>query len=152
MSVAVVVVGKVRAHRTIPPMDHDGVKDRQNDIIFSDRSSYHDEGIAYLISDYKNFVTQMKDLTVRAISKSDDPQLQMEFENILRTPTTNNDNKYDNRRYEDLLKGQFKLTKVFRVERKNDTDDILGKIADFTQETIKQLIEKGEQDARNVFI
>jgi hypothetical protein len=94
----------------------------------------------------------MKNLTVRAISKSNDRQLQKEFENILKTPTTNKDSKYDNRRYEDFLKGQFNLTKVSRVERKNDSDDILGKIADFTQETIKQLIEKGEQDAMNLFI
>jgi NTE family protein len=136
----------------IPPMDHDGVKGRQNDIIFCDRSSHHDESIAHLISNYKNLVTQMKDLTARAISKSNDPQLQREFENILRTPTTTKESKYDNRRYEDLLKGQFKLTEVFRVERKNDADDVSGKTADFTHETIKQLIEKGERDAMNIFI
>jgi hypothetical protein len=38
------------------------------------------------------------------------------------------------------------------VERKNNPDDISGKVADFTQETIKQLIEKGEHDASNLFI
>src|SRR5207248_9660066 len=102
----------------IPPTDHDGVKARQNDITFCDRSSHHDESITHLISNYKNLVTQMKDLAVRAISKSNDPQLQREFENILRAPTTK-ESKYNNRRYEDLLKGQFKLTEVFRVERKN---------------------------------
>jgi hypothetical protein len=38
------------------------------------------------------------------------------------------------------------------VERKNDANDISGKVADFTQETIKQLIEKGEHDALDLFI
>ena len=54
--------------------------------------------------------------------------------------------------YKDLLKGQFKLAKVLRVERKNDADDVFLKTADFTQATIKQLIEKGERDASNLFI
>lgn len=87
-----------------------------------------------------------------AISKSNDAQLQKEFENILMKPITTKDSRYDIRRYEDLLKGQFKLTGVFRVERKNDADDVFGKTADFTLETIKQLIEKGEHDAMNIFI
>jgi NTE family protein len=134
----------------IPPMDHDGVKGRQNDIAFCDRSSHHDERIAHLISNYKDFVTRMTDLVIRAISKSNDPQLQEEFDNILRTPTTKN-SRNDSRRYEDLLKGRFKLTEVYRVERKNDDDDVSGKTADLSQETIKQLIEKGEQDAMNIF-
>jgi len=136
----------------IPPMNRDGVKDRQNDITFCDRNSHYDESIAHLISNYKKFVTQMKDLAMRAISKSNDTQLQKEFENILMTPITTKDSRYDSRRYKDLLKGQFKLTGVFRVERKNDADDVFGKTADFTLETIKQLIEKGEHDAMNVFI
>ncbi len=131
-------------------MDHDGVKDRQNDITFSDRTSRHDENISRLISDYKNFIIQMKDLAVKAISKNNDPQLQKEFENILETPITNKDSKYGSRN-DDLIKGQFKLIKVFRIERKNDVDDTLGKIADFTQDTIKRLIEEGERDAMNIF-
>jgi NTE family protein len=60
----------------IPPMDHDGVKSRQNDITFCDRSSHHEESIARLISNYKDFVTRMKDLAKTAISKSNDPKLQ----------------------------------------------------------------------------
>ena len=136
----------------IPPMDHDGVKDRQNDITFCDRNSHHDESIGHLISNYKKFGTQMKDLAMRAISKNNDPELQKEFENILMTPIPTKDSRYNSCRYEDLLKGQFKLTGVFRVERKNDADDVFGKTADFTLETIKQLIEKGEHDAMDVFI
>jgi predicted acylesterase/phospholipase RssA len=133
-----------------PPMDHDGVRSRQNDITFCDRSSHYDEGMAHLISDYKNFVIQLKDLAERAISNGNDPQLQRDFQNILKTHATK-DSEYDIRRYEDLLKGQFKLTNVYRVECKNDADDIAGKIADFTQETIRHLIQKGECDAMEIF-
>jgi hypothetical protein len=38
------------------------------------------------------------------------------------------------------------------MERKNDSYDISAKVADFTSETIRQLIEKGEHDASNLFI
>jgi hypothetical protein len=34
---------------------------------------------------------------------------------------------------------------------KNDANDISNKVADFTQDTIKQLIEKGEHDALDLF-
>ena len=131
-------------------MDHDGVIGRQNDITYCDRSSHYDEDMAHLIYDYKNFVTQLKDLVERAISKDNDSQLHKELLSILKTPITK-DSENDIRRYEDLLKGQFKLTNVHRVERKNDADDVAGKIADFTQETIIQLIDKGECDAMEIF-
>ena len=92
----------------------------------------------------------MKDLAKTAISKSNDRKLQEEFENILRTPITKN-SRNDSCKYEDLLKGQFKLTEVHRVERKNDADDVYGKVADLSQESIKQLIKKGEDDAMHLF-
>lgn len=131
-------------------MDHDGVKGRLNDITFCDRSSHHDESIAHLISNYKDFVTRMKDVAKTAISKSNDRKLQEEFENILRTPITKN-SRNDSCKYEDLLKGQFKLTEVHRMERKNDADYVYGKVADLSQESIKQLIKKGEDDAMHPF-
>jgi hypothetical protein len=44
--------------RSILPTDHDGVKDRQNDIMFGDRSSHHDEKMAYLVTDLRDFAAQ----------------------------------------------------------------------------------------------
>jgi len=136
----------------IPPIDHDGVKARLNDITFCDRNSHYDEGIARLLSNYKDFVTQMKELVNKAISKIDDPDITKEFEGILETPITGEDVTDDCGKYKDLLNGRFKLTKVLRVERKNDAYDISNKVADFTRETITQLVEKGENDALNLFI
>ena len=74
----------------------------------------------------------------------------MELQNILNTHTTK-DSIRENRRYEDLLKGHFEITNVYRVELKNGANDISGKIADFTKETITQLIAKGECDAKEIF-
>ena len=55
-----------------------------------------------------------------------------------------------NRKYRDLLKGRFELTKVLRIERENDKDSVSGKTGDFTQKTIKQLITKGYEDAYKI--
>ena len=107
---------------------------------------------ARLVSNYKDFGTQMIDFAKYAISKINDPDLEKEFEGILETPITDEDGKDNGDKYKDLLNGRFKLTKVLRVERKNEADDISGKVADFTQETIKQLIKKGEHDASDLFI
>jgi NTE family protein len=73
------------------PKDHDGVKDRQNDIMYGDRTSRYDENVAHLITDYTNFVTKMKDLAKAAISKVNDIELQEQFQNILETKTISAD-------------------------------------------------------------
>ena len=135
-----------------PPIDHDGVKARLNDITFCDRSSHYDEYTARLISNYKDFATRLTDFAKNALSKNNDPDLEKELAGILETPITDKDGNCDSTKYQDLLNDRFKLTRVLRVERKNDANDISGKVADFTQETIKQLIEKGEHDALDLFI
>jgi hypothetical protein len=56
-------------------------------------------------------------------------------------------------KYQELLKGRFKLTNVIRIEPEGPesyTDSIYGKVGDFTSKTIMSLIEKGKQDARRV--
>jgi hypothetical protein len=58
------------------PTDHNGVKDRQNDITYSDRNSCYDENITRLIDDYASFVTEMKDLLEEAICKVNDEYLE----------------------------------------------------------------------------
>jgi len=73
------------------PQDRDGVKNRQNDIIFGDRTSHYDEKIAHLITDYTDFVTQMKDLADEAIRKVNDEnnkeELKKKLESILEINT-----------------------------------------------------------------
>ena len=49
--------------------------------------------------------------------------------------------------YIDILKDTFKIVKVVQIKRKDDSDSISGKIADFTSETISQLIQQGYDDA-----
>jgi NTE family protein len=135
-----------------PLDDHDGVKDRQNDIIYGDRSSRYDEKQAHLIGDLQDFVAQLKHLSTEAISKLseglDKEGLKKELEKILTTPITSSRDLQSNQgTYDDLPKRLFKLTKVVRFERTKYEDSIYGKAGDFTYETIQQLIKEGIDDA-----
>jgi NTE family protein len=135
------------------PTDHDGVLDRRNDIIFGDRTSHFDERQQYLVTDLQDFATQMKDLSEAAISKlsreSDKKELKKRFEKILARPTSGKDLKRHHGTYDVLLKNQYKLTKVVRIERTKYTDAISGKTGDFTANTIDELIAEGMNDATN---
>jgi NTE family protein len=133
------------------PTDHNGVKDRQNDITYADRNSRYDENITRLIGDYASFVTEMKDLLEEAICKVNDINdkeiLKRKLNDILVTKTSNKGRKYEARNYEDLIRGRFKLNKVIRIERTNYINSIYGKTGDLTFETIHKLIKEGECDA-----
>ena len=139
------------------PTDHNGVKDRQNDITYADRNSRYDENITRLIGDYASFVTEMKDLLQEAICKVNYKEtrdmlkgqdvLKRKLNDILVTKTSNKGRKYEARNYEDLVRGRFKLNKVIRIERTNYINSIYGKTGDLTFETIHKLIKEGECDA-----
>jgi NTE family protein len=49
------------------PNYYDGVEDRSNDIIFGDRSSRYDQYTAALVTDYIDFITDLKNLAKSAI-------------------------------------------------------------------------------------
>ena len=50
------------------------------------------------------------------------------------------------KKYIDILKDTFKIVKVVQIQRRDDSDSISGKIADFTSETISKLIQQGYED------
>jgi len=56
------------------------------------------------------------------------------------------------RGYKDLLEGRFKLTKVVKIERKDDIYNISNKWADFTSKTIDEMMKQREDDAWKVQI
>jgi NTE family protein len=146
-------------HQPNPPErdpldDHDGVKDRHNDIVFGDRSSRYDEKQAHLIGDLQHFVARLKSLSTEAVSKlsegSDKERLKKELKEISTIPiTSSRDSKSESKQgtYDDLPKRYYKLTKVVRIERTKYDDSIFSKAGDFTYETIQQLIKEGMDDA-----
>ena len=84
-----------------------------------------------------------------AVSKAKDKKsLQNEFNNLLESegPISKKRDGKTNRRYQDLIKGRFKVT-VRRIDCQNDNSTIFGKHADFSSITLDELIKKGKHDA-----
>jgi NTE family protein len=137
------------------PSDLDAVKDRINDISLSDRNSHYDQTVADLVTDYTELIDRLKELAKSHFKNKDESDLfQNEFESLLRTTEARSKGDTDeHRKYKDLLRGRFRLTKVIRIEREGPEiykDSISGKGADFTSETIRSLVEKGKGDTRKV--
>jgi hypothetical protein len=54
-------------------------------------------------------------------------------------------------KYSDIIKRRFRITKITKIERKDDKDSVWGKFTDFTSSTIDRLIEQGKNDAMATF-
>ena len=132
--------------------DYASVKERIDDITYSDRNSHYDEMVVNLVTDYIDIIDKLKALAKSHFKSKEDNDLYLnEFESFLNSTSTRSKGYFDeDRRYNDLLRGRFSLTKVTRIEHESHEDGIPGKAADFTSKTIKSLIEKGKEDARRV--
>lgn len=135
------------------PVDHDGVVDRYFELLLSDKTSY-DEKVADIVSDYINFVFELRDLANEAIdgignaNKKND--LQTRLETILKTEAKSSHRGGGPREYQDLIKGRFEIN-VIRIERTSNIDnDISNKLFDYSEDTIKQLTKDGFEDALNI--
>src|SRR5918994_1889884 len=143
----------------VPAEDRDSVKDRINDITYSDRNSHYDEMVADLVTDFKDLLTDhtelidnLKELSKRHLEKKDqcNTTFQDELQNILKViEEKSRGSTVEDRKYKDLIKGRFKVT-VTRIENESYEDSIYGKAADSTSKTIKELIARGKEDARRV--
>ena len=132
--------------------DHDGVKDRINDITFLDRNSYYDENVVNTETDHLQLIDKLKDLAKSYIGEDREKigSFESEFNNFLTTVAKSKSYTGKSRTFQDLLKGRFNLIKVIRIEPTHYADNISGKVADFTFETIKSLITQGANDALKV--
>lgn len=124
------------------PTDLDSIRDREIDIKFHDRTKY-DEQVANIVTDYIGLVRSAMDL---ALSQAKDKKLlRDEFTRLLKTGGLISRGRFDkSRTYQDLLEGRFKV-KVHRIDRRNDSNTIFGKYADFSSTTIDELIKKEER-------
>ncbi|MBA3749850.1 MAG: patatin-like phospholipase family protein [Nitrosopumilus sp.] len=125
-----------------PPLDRNGIKDLQDTIQYSNKTSY-DEKIAKIITDYVNLSQKLIEL-----AKEKGANLE-EIKEILDEFATSSSRSGRQRQYKHLLEGRFKITRVIRIERSEDPDSIWGKVADFTSETINKLMEQGYRDTLN---
>jgi len=74
-----------------------------------------------------------------------------DIDNILNLEVSSKKRDGKPRAYRDLLDGRFNISKLWHIERKDDSDAIFGKFTDFSSRSIDNLIEEGENDARDLF-
>jgi len=122
------------------PQDYDSSKDRKNDIVYCDKTTY-DEKVAKFISDYIGLTRNLIKLAKSKGATKD------ELDKILKTSAESRFRTNESREYNHLLKGRFRLGKVVRIERQDDIHTISNKSVDFTKETICSLIENGYEEA-----
>jgi predicted acylesterase/phospholipase RssA len=122
----------------IVPQDFDGVRDRHMDIKLSDGYDAKTHG---LLTDYVNLIDRLVSLG------DDDETIKGKIDVILYENAPRRFNTEEYKKYIDILKYTFRIVKVVQIQRKDDSDSVSGKPADFTSETISKLIEDGYQDA-----
>jgi hypothetical protein len=122
------------------PTDRDGVINRNNDIIFSDRTQ-HDEEMLLLASDYIDLVRGLIAVAEEHGIKGG------KITNLLNQKTRFHGEFLKARRFLDIVEGQFQIDEIIRINRKNDEHTISNKMYDFSVGTIKLLFEQGYNDA-----
>jgi NTE family protein len=122
--------------------DHDFVKNRKLNIIFSDKTHY-DEQVAEVVSDYIDLAKKLKNLAERSGASKE------EIKSILEKHGRSKGRKGQIRRYNNLIGGRFKLTKVVRIDHKDDGNEVANKIYDYSYTTIEKLMKDGYCDALN---
>ena len=120
--------------------DLDFVADRKYDLMFGDKTDY-DQQVATVVTDYVDLAKQLRNLAKnKHIAKE-------EIDDILDREAISISTIGDRRKYRDLLKGRFRLTKVVRIDQKDDGNDVSKKIFDYSSKTIENLMDVGYKDA-----
>ena len=126
------------------PTDRDGVINRNNDIIYSDRT-HQEENMLLLVSDYIDIVRLMINVA------KDHGVKDTIINNLLNQRTRYHGEFLKARRFMDIIEGRFQIDEIVNVNRKNDEDTISNKSYDFSVGTITQLLELGYNDALEAF-
>ncbi len=121
--------------------DLDFVENRKHDLLLADRTDY-DEKVANVVTDYVDLVKRLKNLAERNGASKE------ELDHVLGKDASSKNTEGVTRKYKELLGGRFRLTKVVRIDHKDDGNNVAGKIFDYSRSTIEKLIEEGNRDAR----
>jgi NTE family protein len=124
------------------PLEYDAVKDRKYNLTYHDKT-LQEEKIAYLIHDYIELAKKLMDLTKE--SGATEPEIDDYLKNHLTTKSKHRDGK--SRTHQELLQNKVEITKVMRIERRYDPDDISYKWCDYSCDTISHMIERGMAEA-----
>lgn len=119
------------------PIDPDGIAERLADIKSHDQH-YVKESVT--VTHYTRLIEKLIQL-----GNSKNYELKKEINKILEEYTDSVYATEDPKKYIDLIKTQFEISKLEIIERRDDGHTIAGKTVDFTSGTIKKLINEGYQ-------
>ena len=95
--------------------DLDFVKDRQWDILLGDKTDY-DEQVANVVTDYVDLVERLRNIA----ETTGGEEASKEINYILDRYASSKNTQGETRQYRELLDGRFRLTKVVRIDHKDD--------------------------------
>lgn len=123
----------------VAPSDPDGMTERLRDIKLHDQY-YLKESI--LQTHYIHLIEKLIQLGISNYNNNN-YELKNDINKILQNNTASIDTTEIPKKYLDIIKAQFKITKIESIERRDDHDTISAKDGDFTSETINKLIRDG---------
>ena len=126
------------------PSDNDFVISRKSNLLLMDKTEY-EESVTKMITQYMHLVEEL----IKKLNDKDKPGTK----EVLDYPIISNAlNKKGKKTYRDLLKGNFDINRLMRIERKDDTYAVGLSLADFSAHTIGQLMAFGKYDALDKLI
>lgn len=125
------------------PTDHDGVVNRNNDIIFSDRS-HREEDALLLMSDYVDLIGDLIKIA------KDNGIEESVINGLLNRWTKYHGHSRRPRQYKDIVEGKYDIGEIVRIERKNDEHTISDKTFDFSYGTVTRLLSNGYEDTLKI--
>ena len=126
------------------PSDNDFVISRKSNLLLMDKTEY-EESVTKMISQYMHLVER---LLKSSIDKDKSATKEVLDEPIIDISL----NRKGIKTYRDLLKGNFDIDRIMRVERKDDRYAVGLAMADFSAQTIRQLLAFGKYDALDKLI
>src|SRR5215207_8099293 len=120
----------------VVPSDPDGIAERHADIKSHDQY-YVNESI--LITHYIDLIEKL----IQLGNGKNNYELKKEINKILQNYTTTRDTTEIPKKYIEIIKTQFEISKLESIEHRDNIDTISGKVGDFTSDTIKKLIQEG---------
>ena len=130
------IVNLWHSNDKVVPSDPDGITERHADIKSHDQY-YVNESI--LITHYIDLIEKL----IQLRNGKNNYELKKEINKILQGYTTSRDTTEIPKKYIDIIKIQFEITKLESIERRDNIDTISGKVGDFTSDTIRKLIQEG---------
>jgi NTE family protein len=131
----------------VAPSDPDGMTDRHRDIKSHDQY-YVNESI--LLTHHIRLIEKLVQLGINKNNNSS-YELKKEINKILGNYTARVDTTEIPKKYLDIIKTHFEITKIESIQRSDEHDTISAKDGDFTSETINKLIMDGYESTRRKY-